>query len=175
MDDNKSVKIIFIAICLACSVPIYMLLGSTIEAKKKNALENAHQNWAPNAYLDCAWRYSISQRGDKCLEMYATFIKVWGGDRVNEVMFPERFEDVEDNEDEEGHIFNPPLVNRETPHKRTPEVLLYYAEGFERAKRTREAAEFVELALDADLFPVLSAWVKEKALRMQGRLKTGSF
>lgn len=173
---SKSIPIIFGIVIVLIAVPLYFLHGSTLEKKRTNAVQNASEPWAAKALLDTAYLYSATSREPKAFEIYAQWLKIYGGDDVARVIFAERANEIDEYEDESSHTYNPPRINSKTPHPRTSEVLMYFCEGQELRLNNaicRDVMVFIlndrpdNLKVDTELL--------ERYKKFNGRLKTKSF
>lgn len=169
-DKNSFVKITAFALIIGLAYPTYLFLGGTIEKKRKNAVSNATQAWAPEALEACIWRYEWSMRKDKAKPIYEEWLKMYGGNDVNELVFPDRWEEIQEYGDDTDHKFNPPRVNTTKPHKNTAYMLFQYALIAERKRDRYKAEDYVKLILDENVFPTLDAKLLEKVKAAESRL-----
>lgn len=151
-EKNNTLKVGFVLIILAMGYPMYSLLGSTIEGKRQNALKNADKPWAPEAHYACGWRYEVSMRAKQAEPIYAEWLQVWGGKAVCAELFPDRFDEMDEYEDDSEHAFSPP-VGSFTAHKQTAEVLYDYAVRCEARLDNERALLAAKLALDPEVCP----------------------
>ncbi|MDF1667438.1 MAG: hypothetical protein P1V97_37180, partial [Planctomycetota bacterium] len=139
-DKNNLVKYTAFALILGLAYPTYLFLGGTIEKKRKNAVANADKPWAPEALEACIWRYEWSMRKEKSYPLYEDWLKMYGGNDVNELVFPDRWAEIQEYGDDTDHKFSPPRISTKAPHKNTAYMLFQYALMNER-KRERYKAE----------------------------------
>jgi hypothetical protein len=169
-DKNTSVKVGTFLIVLAIGVPIYMFLGGTIEKKRANAIKNAKEPWASDELLACIWRYEYSTRGETAHPLIAEWLKIFGGNDVAELCFPDRFEEIQDYGDDTDHKFKPPRVNKETPHPKTIDMLINHAWVLECTRKSREAEAIIDMAMDDSIFPSVSKEKAAELLKIKNRL-----
>ena len=168
-DNSKTVKITAIVLIAVLAYPTYLFLGSTVERKRKNAIENAEKPWAPEALEACIWRYEWSLRKKKSHPLYEEWLKMYGGNEVCELVFPDRWAEIEEYGDGTDHKFTPPRINKK-PHKNTAYMLLQYALITEKKRERYKAEDYVKLILDEDIFPTLDAKLKEQVDKAASRL-----
>lgn len=169
-DKNSFVKITAFALILGLAYPTYLFLGGTIEKKRKNAVANADKPWAPEALEACIWRYEWSMRKDKCYPLYEEWLKIYGGNDVNELVFPDRWSEIEEYGDDTDHKFNPPRVNTKQPHKNTAYMLFQYGLLTEKKRERYRAEDYMKLILDENIFPTLDPKLAELVRKAEQRL-----
>ena len=173
---SKSVPFIFGLVIVLIAVPLYFLHGSTLEKKRQNAVQNAREPWAPKTLLDTAYLYGSTSREPKAFEIYVEWLKIYGGDDVARLLFPERADEIDEYEDDSAHAFKPPRVNTTTPHPRTAEVLMYFCEGQELRLNNGTCRNVMAFMLDdrPENLKIDEALLN-RYQKFRGRLKTKSF
>jgi hypothetical protein len=169
-DKSKTIKISAALLIVGLAIPIYMFLGATIEGKRANAIANAKAPWAPEALASCIWRYEWSMRKKIATPLYEDWLKMYGGNDVQELCFPDRWAEIEEDGLEATDL-KPPQINQAEPHKNTPYMLFQYALRMEDRRFRYKAQYYIELILDPDVFPKIDPELMKKIKKAHMRLK----